>query len=253
MRNAIVFLTATLAVAAAGCKTTQPKTEPMPVVAAPPDAGAAVAKAPEPAVLDDGKAVDVSLKVEAVTPKGQAFVDSGGTLHTGDKIALHVGVNAPAYVYVALASADGSQSLLFPPEGAKADAAVMKPGGDQRVPALTDKWYRLDKTTGFEDIYVYASKKALTKDDVLGRVVADNKKPRKPATKTPGTTTRKPRPKATPHGGDGVGHTTGTVVAANDDAPVASTDDTRGLDLVDDATTSADQVTRKHFTITHAK
>jgi hypothetical protein len=163
-----------------------------------------------------------------------------------------VGVNAPAYVYVALASADGSQAVIFPKADGQPDSAILKPGAEQRIPG-DGQWFRLDKTVGHENIFVYAAKKPLTKEDVLSRVVADNKKPRK-ATPPKGAGPRKPPKQPKPsHGGGGVGNTTGTVVAANDDAPVASNDDTRGLELVDEATVGADQVTRKHFTINHAK
>jgi hypothetical protein len=248
----MILLTAALGLG--GCGHTQQKPASAVLITAPPPPAAQVTAPPQVVVVDDGKAVDVNLKVEAVTPKGQTFVDSGETLHTGDKIALHVGVNATSYVYVALAAADGTQNVIFPHDPAKPEGAVLKPGSDQRIPG-EGQWFRLDKTVGHEDIFVYASKKALTKDEVLARVVADNKKPRRPAGHKGGKGTPKgtPRPHGSGSGSKEIGHTTGTVVAANDDAPTAANDDTRGLDLVDESTTGADQVTRRHFTINHSK
>jgi hypothetical protein len=250
----MILMTAVLGLGGA-CQTPQPKPDPvslpMPAVATPGTAVTTPVATASEVVPDDGKPVDVSLKVEAVTPRGQTFVDSGETLHTGDKIALHVGVNVPAYVYVALAAADGTQNLIFPRDDSNADGAILKPGGDRRVPA-EGQWFRLDKTVGHEDIFVYASKKPLSKDDVLGRVVADNKKPRKAIAGKGG---KHPAPKPRPRNNDsgGTGHPTGAVVAANNDAPAASNDDTRGLELVDESTTGPDQVTRRHFSIDHSK
>jgi hypothetical protein len=195
-----------------------------------------VATQPPPPPVNDGKPVDVNLQVEARIDGKTSMVLSGQTLHSGDEIALYVSVTEPAYLYLALASADGDRNLLFP----AAEPELVGPGSLRRVPA-EGKWFRLDKDTGNEDIFAYASRKPLTREDVIARLKADADHAAGQRKKAQHLATR---PKNKP-GSSPKGHT---------DDPGSLTPETRGLDVVDDTTApSGDGIIRKHFTIKHAR
>lgn len=218
------ILAGSLAVLLAGCKTAGPVQQARQDEA--PDAGVA---APPP-VPDRPIAVD--LKVEAMTRKGQGFIDSEEILRSGDKLALHLVLSDPAYVYVGLLAADGSKSVVFPKEGHQ----ILSAGIDHRIPAL-GQWFKLDRDTGREDIFVYASRKPLASEQTLALLDQDAARVRQ--AKAP----KVKHPKR-PSGSQG------------DDGPGALSPDTRGLDVVSDEQGQAKadpNLTRAHFPIRHKK
>src|SRR5262245_6815222 len=118
--------------------------KPAPVNApssAAPSSAAPVAAATPPAAAEPSGPVRATLAVEAVTKSGQHLVTPGETLHTGDRIALRVEVDRPAYVYVVQAAPGTPQpSVLYPPK----DDELFQPGGAVRIPPV-GQWLRLDK------------------------------------------------------------------------------------------------------------
>jgi hypothetical protein len=204
---------------------------PMPMMVAPqPTAQPVAPVAPvPPAVVDDGVPVAVDVQVEALVGDGPAaFVKSGQRLRSGDRIAIHVTPSANAYVHVALVSSAGEPQLLFPVQG----PGVLPAGASERIPPV-GKWFRLDKSTGQEDIYVFAAKRPSPAEEILARVKNDAETDRKAAAAKVAK-----RPK-------------GRKRAALD-VPGAVTSETRALELVDDVPPTAG-ITKKHFTIRHAE
>jgi hypothetical protein len=187
-----------------------------------------------PAPAAPEKPVEVTLRVEAITKAGQHFIESDDTLRTGDRLALHVGVSEASYVYVGLASAAGTRALVFPASTAQ---TAVQPGTEQRIPAA-GQWFKLDRDTGQEDVFVYASRRQLTSAEALDLVKKDSGRVKKPAAASPKKTSVK-RPAATPR----------------DDAPEALSPDTRGLEVVGDPTQdqASDGVARRRFTIQHRR
>ena len=111
----------------------------------------------------------------------------------------------------------------------------------ERIPPA-GKWFRLDKNTGQEDIYVYATKRPSRIEDILARVKADAESDRQAAAKA----ARRP---ATGKIASGHGRTGAKGPRhAENDVPGAVTSETRALELVDDTPPEAG-ITRKHFTI----
>ena len=237
MRKLTILLLGPL-VGALGCHAPQRRAPASSPVAAVPVPAPAPAPAPEPVPppvaatpVDDGSPVDVSLRVEARTAKGVNTLASGQTLRSGDELALYVSAAEPAYVYVALASADGERNLLT--------AEPLKPETERRIPEA-GKWFRLDKETGHEDIFLYASRREVPKADVLARLAADAEKAKSERRKAQAAT-KKPKEPKKPSGN----------VAKSD---VNASAETRGLEVVDEAVTDVDRgITRKHFTIKHAR
>jgi hypothetical protein len=235
--NLVALTSATLL--AHGCRTAQPKPQPAPppmIVAPQPVAAveqppAPVAPAP-PAVIDDGAPVAVNVQVEALVGDGPAaFVPTGQRLRSGDRIAIHVTPNANAYLYVALVSSTGEPQLLFPAQG----PGVIMGGTSERIPPV-GKWFRLDKSTGQEDIYVLAAKRPTPVEEILARAKADADSDRKTAAAK--ATKKPPVKKGRKH--------------ATMDVPGAVTSETRSLELVDDPAPQAG-VTKKHFSIRHGE
>jgi len=236
---------------AGGCRTTAPRPAPAPQPLPPIAAAAPAQVAPQPmppslpaavVVTDDGRPADVDVQVEALVGDGPAaLVSSGQRLKSGDRVAVHVVPNANAYVAVALVSSEGEPQLLFPSQG----PGILGAGVVERIPPV-GKWFRLDKSAGREDIYVYASKRPLVAEDILARVKVDVEAARqaaaKSAAKTGGKGGKKPAAKPGKHG---------TTVAEND-APGAITAETRSLELVDE-TVPQSAVTKKRFSIKHEK
>lgn len=240
MNNKFKFLMVCLAGAAA-CAGPKPRPAPPPL---PPVAEPAVsAQNPDqpaaPAVLDDGKAVQIELKVEAVTSTGQGWVEFGQKLRAGDKLALHVTPSEAAYIYVALASAQEQPVLLYPAQG---NSGIVAANESERVPPV-GKWFKLDATSGREDIYVYGAKRPLAVDDVLARVKADSETDRLAMARDEAAAKGKKRK---PPKQGGRGH------LAQNDAPGLVTAETRALELVEDVPPEAG-VTKKHFSIKHGK
>jgi hypothetical protein len=178
----------------------------------------------------------VDLKVEAVTRKGQGFIDGQEILRSGDKLALHVALSESAYVYVGLLAADGSRSVVFP----QGESTILGAAVDHRIPA-PGQWFKLDRDSGQEDIFVYASRKPLTQEQTLALIAEDGARVRAQAPK-PAPKAKRPRKPS--------------AAAPPDDAPGGLSPDTRGLAVVTDepADTKGDpDLTRAHFPIRHRK
>jgi len=243
----LCFCTAALSLLAASCRTapaTVPTPRPLPVAAAAAPAQPAPSPTPPTVIVtDDGRPVDLDVQVEALVGDGPAaMVKSGQRLKSGDRLAVHVVPSANAYVAVALVSSDGEAQILFPTQG----PGILAAGTVERVPSA-GKWFRLDKSAGREDIYVYASKHPLAPDDIIAKVKAVAGAVRQAAAKKPakasGKGARKSSPDTTEKHGPSV---------AENDAPGAITGDTRSLELVDE-TAPQSAVTKKRFSIKHEK
>lgn len=234
-------LTGVVLLVATGCAGSKASERPQPApaaVAVPLPAPIIEEPAPEPPPPPAAGPVELTVAVEAFTKAGELVpVRSGQTLHSGDRIAFTVGVTAPAYVYVALADAEQTPSIIFPREG---DVRV-EPGKAHRIPA-EGQWFRLDKDTGYEDLFVYAAGNPIARDEILARTRGQLDRLaelRKRAQHKPKPA--RPRPKQ-------------TTVARADDAPGALTDDTRGLELDEGPTTAdAGAVIQQHLLIKHAR
>lgn len=246
---------ASLALLFGACRTAQapaPAPRPLaPVAAAPVPAAPAPQPAPAPAspvVTDDGHPVGVDMQVEALVGEGPAaMVGSGQRLKSGDRLAVHVTPNANAYVAVALVSSEGEPQILFPTQG----PGIVGGGVVERIPA-PGKWFRLDKSAGREDIYVYAAKHPLAPEDILVRVKADAEAARKAAaTRRQAKGQAKGQAKVAKGGKPATSDKHGKTVAEND-APEGITADTRSLELVDE-TPPQSEVTKKRFSIEHEK
>jgi hypothetical protein len=214
-----------------GCKTAAPVQPQQTEVGS----GGKTAGTPAPPAQPT-RPIAVELKVEAVTHKGQGFIDGQEILRSGDKLALHVSLSEAAYVYVGLLAADGSRSVVFP----GGESTLFDPGADHRIPAA-GQWFKLDRDTGQEDIFVYASRKPLTQDQTMALIAQDAAQVRAQAPK-PAPKAKRPRKT--------------TAVAPPDDAPSGLSPDTRGLAVVTDepVDTKADlDLTRTHFPIRHHK
>lgn len=147
-----------------GCSGGQKKVDAPPPVTTPPPVEA------PPAVVDNGKPVDVKLQLDAISAAKGAFeMQPGDTLKTGDRMAVRVSVDQPAYVYVTLISGDGNSQRLFP----KAGDQQITPAEPLRVPKNPEKWITLDKSTGQENVFVYAAKKPLGAEEQLNLLNAD--------------------------------------------------------------------------------
>lgn len=235
--------TCSLAAALAACRTgpAVPDAAPRPAAASPgaPAAGAQASDLPRaqpaPAATPaPEKPVDVSLRVEAVTRRGHGFIESDETLRSGDRMALHVAVSEPAYVYVGLASSNGSRSVIHP----KGEPELLATGTDLRVPPGS-QWLKLDKTTGQEDLFVYASRRVLTKAQLAALLEADGKRAR-----------RASAPRAAPASGAGARR----PAPPADDSPDALSPATRGLEVVGDSGSelaTEGGITKAHFTVQH--
>ena len=146
------------------CAGTQkkPPPPPPPVVETPPP----VADKPP----EKEKPVEVTLRVDALSAsKGALELQPGDQLKSGDRMAVTVRVDQPAYVYVTLISGDGSSRRLFPKEG---DQQVT-PSEPLRIPKNPEKWITLDKNAGQENVFVYAASKPLGAEEQLNLLNAD--------------------------------------------------------------------------------
>lgn len=159
--SALMPLGCALLLACAGAQKKPPP--PPPVVETPPP------KAEETPAEKD-KPVDVTLRVDAISAsKGALELQPGDQLKSGDRMAVTVRVDQPAYVYVTLISGDGSSRRLFPKEG---DQQVT-PSEPLRIPKNPEKWITLDKNAGQENVFVYAAKKPLGAEEQLNLLNAD--------------------------------------------------------------------------------
>jgi hypothetical protein len=116
-----------------------------------------------------GKAVNVLMRVETIR-KGETQareVQPGDVMHSGDRFALNLKVDRPAYVYVLYAYGGSKKPAdqLFPETGHR----QLQPGVEVRVPGPSD-WVVLDKDTGEENLFVIASRSKMALDELRKRV-----------------------------------------------------------------------------------
>lgn len=139
------------------CTGSQKKETPPPPPVVTPDPVAATPTEP-------AKPVDVSLRLDAISSAKGAFeMQPGDVLKSGDRMAVSVRVDQPAYVYVTLISSDGTPQRLFPKSGDQ----QITPTEPLRIPKNAEKWITLDKNTGQENVFVYAAKKPLQAEEQL--------------------------------------------------------------------------------------
>lgn len=208
-----------------GCAGTQKKPTPPPVTAT------ETAPAATTAPADNGKPVDVMLRLDAISQTKGAFeMQPGDVLKSGDRLAVTVRVDQPAYVYVTVISSDGSFKRLFPKEG---DQQVT-PSEPLRIPKNPEKWIPLDENTGQENVFVYASKKPLPAEEQLNLLNADVEVVKAAAAKRPSK----------------------SKSSKAKDAPSHLTADNRGVILEDEeggasSAVDANGVVKKRFVVRH--
>jgi hypothetical protein len=93
-------------------------------------------------------------------------------------MAVQVTSDVPAYVYVALATSGVAPKLVYP-SGDQPGA----PTQAVRVPQNPEKWIILDKQTGQEDVFVYASAKPIPPSELTNLLTADAEQAKKAAAK----------------------------------------------------------------------
>lgn len=186
---------------------------------------------PAPTSPQDPIALD--LRVLARTPSGERAVSSGETLRSGDQLALFARLSEPAYVYVGLAGPDGKGTLLADPQ-----AGPLAAGVEHRFPPA-GRWLRLDQAIGREDIFVYASRAPLTREQSLQLLRDDTARTRSAA--RPARPERKPDP--------------AQRRAEDADAPPLLTADTRSIVLDESgAEIQADVgLTKAHVVVMHRR
>lgn len=196
-----MMLSALSCVALIACSTPEKKQDTPPVT----EPKAADVK---PTVVVNTKPVELTLKMDAISAKeGNIELKPGGTLKSGDRMAISYSVDQPAYVYIAMAPAVGQAAILYPKSGDE----LVQPGQTLRFPSAADKWIKMDDTTGVENFFVYASKTPLPPADLINMVNADAAAAKKKAaSKAPA------KPKSPKH--------------ASDSAPVL-TADSRGIEI----------------------
>jgi hypothetical protein len=154
-------LSALSALALIACSTPEKKPD-QPVVTDPKPVEA------KPVVSD--KPVELTLKMDAISAKeGAIELKPGGTLKSGDRMAINFSVDQPAYVYIAMAPAVGQPAILYPKSGDE----LVQPGQSLRFPSNADKWIKMDDNTGVESFFVYASKTPLPPAELINMVNAD--------------------------------------------------------------------------------
>jgi hypothetical protein len=145
-----------------------------------PAAGQAQAQPQPPPPAVPAKPPQVMLRLDAIgNGQGAHELQVGESLRSGDKMAVNVAVDQPTYVYVAFASVAGAPQVVFPKSG---DQQVT-PDQPLRIPANPEKWITLDKQTGQEDVFVYASSKPIPSSDLTNMVNADAASAKKAAAK----------------------------------------------------------------------
>lgn len=131
--------------------------------------GSTAPRPTEPAGSGSAAPPPLELTFQTVAGEGAASrgVRIGSTLHSGDRIALEMNLNRPAYVYVVQFFADGSASVLFPEAGEERPIS-----GAQRIPGTG--WFELDDAVGDENVYVVASVAPLAEADAAIQQVVDD-------------------------------------------------------------------------------
>lgn len=221
MRAALLPVGCALLLGCAGTQKKQAPPPPPPVTA--PEPTPVAATAPD-------KPVEVTLRLDAKSEsKGTFELQPGDVLKSGDRLAVTVRVDQPAYVYVTVISSDGSSKRLFPKEG---DQQV-NPSEPLRIPRNPEKWIPLDNNTGQENVLVYAAKKPLGAEEQLTLLNAD-------VETVKATAKRSSRSKA----------------GKGKDAPSHLTADSRGVILEDEegspsSTVDPNGVVKKRFIVRH--
>jgi hypothetical protein len=176
--------------------------------------------------------------MDAITAKeGNIELKPGGTLKSGDRMAITFSVDQPAYVYIAMAPATGSPTILYPKSGDE----LVKPGQSTRFPSNAEKWIKMDETTGVENFFVYASKTPLPSSDLINMVNAD-------------AAAAKKRAAASGHSGS---KSSGKSKSGGGSAPVL-TADSRGVEVEGEepetqptSVAGSPGVVRKSFSVNH--
>ena len=117
-----------------------------------------------------GRPINLALWVKAMPRRGEAFDASPSralALRSGDRVAFDFTLSKSAYVYLGARSSDGSLALLFP-RGAEQPQNPLPADIEHRAGI-----FKLDENVGQEDIFVYVSKKLLTREIVLDALRRD--------------------------------------------------------------------------------
>lgn len=198
---------------------------------------------PQPSTSEPAKPPQIMLRLDGkVDGKDPRELQPGESLRSGDEMAINVAVDQPAYVYVAFASsAGGGPQVLYPKTG---DKQVL-PDAPLRIPANTEKWITLDKQTGQEDIFVYASSKPIPSAELLNLINNDAAAAKKAAAKK--AAAAKSAPAGTIKGKAG-------KPSKGEDGALTST--SRGLQVEEDESESAaipanPNIVVKRFSLTH--
>ena len=104
------------------------------------------------------------LSVRVVTYQGgeRVQIPPGGTLRSGDRFALELQMDRPAFIYVVQFFADGTSDVLFPSEGKAFVGATQ--GNLLRIPP-GGSLFALDNAVGEENVYIIASERPLDEAD----------------------------------------------------------------------------------------
>jgi hypothetical protein len=234
-KGLVSTLSALSCVALLACGTPQKKPDEVPPGGA--KAPDTTVTTPPPAPVSD-KPVELTLKMDAITAKeGNIELKPGGTLKSGDRMAITFSVDQPAYVYIAMAPATGSPTILYPKSGDE----LVKPGQSTRFPSNAEKWIKMDETTGVENFFVYASKTPLPSSDLINMVNAD-------------AAAAKKRAAASGHSGS---KSSGKSKSGGGSAPVL-TADSRGVEVEGEepetqptSVAGSPGVVRKSFSVNH--
>lgn len=212
--------------------------EPTAAAAQPPE-GAGRPTEAQPAT---GEHIHVGVQVEAMTAGTLRVVRSGEILRSGDRIALRVEVDQPAYLYVALAAANGADTVLFP----RAGDVQLKPGAPVRIPP-PGQWLALDRETGIENLLVYAAHRPLAADELRARLAEDAAAARAEAARA--------KKKASGKASSGKASSGAKPRPDPDEAPGGLTTASRGLEVVPETTAAPPSddpnVSKARFTIDH--
>lgn len=87
-------------------------------------------------------------------------VSDQARFHSGDRFRLSVQANLAGHLYIFVKDSDGEIQLLFPYERGQ-DTNTVRPFRTRQVPE--DDWFRFDRETGTERIYLFLSRKSIRK------------------------------------------------------------------------------------------
>lgn len=124
------------------------------------------------------RAVEISLKVE--TPSQDQLLPHavlpGENLRAGDRLALRVAVNRPAYVYAVYAEPEGKPALLYP-KVSDAKDRMLQASRPLRIPEKD--WLHLSQRRGPGRLLLLASPHTLSLNEVLQLAARSPPKPPK--------------------------------------------------------------------------